>query len=72
MSSSEVAGRTAVVTGASSGIGQAIAEHLGARGANVWMCGRSEEPLAQSSATIADSRCYSSPPSFLRRTAPSG
>ena len=54
MTSSEIAGRTAAVTGASSGIGQAIAEHLGALGADVWMCGRSEEPLAQSRQTIED------------------
>jgi len=55
MTSSDIAGRTAVVTGASSGIGQAVAEHLGALGAQVWMCGRSEEPLARSSETIAGS-----------------
>lgn len=55
MTSNEVRGRTAVVTGASSGIGQAVAEHLGALGAKVWMCGRTEEPLQESCVTIEGS-----------------
>lgn len=38
--SSPLAGRTAVVTGASSGIGRAIAERLGAAGAHVYLAGR--------------------------------
>lgn len=37
---SPLAGRTAVVTGASSGIGRAIAETLGASGAHVFLAGR--------------------------------
>lgn len=45
-------GRTAVVTGASSGIGQAIAERLGGAGAQVWMAGRSESALTASADTI--------------------
>jgi len=44
MSSSPLAGKTAVVTGASSGIGRAIAESLGAAGAHVYLAGRT--PLA--------------------------
>jgi len=55
MTSNEVRGRTAVVTGASSGIGQAVAEHLGALGAKVWMCGRTEEPLQESCVAIEGS-----------------
>lgn len=48
----ELAGKVAIVTGASSGIGQAIAENLGAAGAHVFMCGRSLEPMQQSAAAI--------------------
>lgn len=45
-------GRVAAVTGASSGIGQAIAEALGAAGAEVFMCGRSAGPMQESQARI--------------------
>lgn len=38
--STPLEGRTAVVTGASSGIGRAIAEHLGGAGAHVFLSGR--------------------------------
>ncbi len=47
-----LAEKTAVVTGASSGIGRAIAERLGAAGATVFICGRSKEGLAASEAAI--------------------
>ena len=47
-------GRTAVVTGASSGIGQAIAERLGRSGARVQLIGRTVEPMEQTVARIAD------------------
>ncbi len=40
-------GKTAVVTGASSGIGRAIAETLGAAGAHVYLSGRSAEPMEE-------------------------
>lgn len=44
----ELKDRTAVVTGASSGIGRAIAERLGASGAHVVMCGRTADALNES------------------------
>ncbi len=40
-----LAGKTAVVTGASSGIGRAIAEHLGAAGAHVYLAGRTRADM---------------------------
>jgi NADP-dependent 3-hydroxy acid dehydrogenase YdfG len=40
-----LAGKGAVVTGASSGIGRAIAETLGGAGAHVYLSGRSAEPM---------------------------
>jgi len=45
-------GRVAIVTGASSGIGQAIAERLGAAGANVHLAGRTMAPMEASVASI--------------------
>ena len=47
-------GKTAVVTGASSGIGRAIAERLGSEGARVYLAGRSAEPMEESRARIED------------------
>ncbi|HXZ83984.1 MAG TPA: SDR family oxidoreductase [Myxococcota bacterium] len=47
-----LAGKTAIVTGASSGIGRAIAETLGAAGAHVFLAGRSPEPMEQSKKKI--------------------
>ena len=44
--------RTAVVTGASSGIGRAIAERLGAGGAHVILGGRTEAPMKESANRI--------------------
>ncbi|MCK9926151.1 SDR family oxidoreductase [Frankia sp. Mgl5] len=49
---STVRGRTAIVTGASSGIGRAIAERLGAGGATVHLVGRTPEPMRESVARI--------------------
>ena len=47
-------GKTAVITGASSGIGRAIAERLGGAGARVHLVGRSREPMEETVATIAE------------------
>ena len=47
-----LANHTAVVTGASSGIGRAIAETLGAAGAHVVLGGRTEQAMEASVATI--------------------
>ena len=45
-------GKTAVVTGASSGIGRAIALRLGEAGAHVFAAGRREEALADTVAEV--------------------
>src|SRR5262249_17492194 len=45
-------GKTVVVTGASSGIGRAIAEKLGAAGANVYLAGRTRDAMEASKAGI--------------------
>jgi NADP-dependent 3-hydroxy acid dehydrogenase YdfG len=47
-------GKVALVTGASSGIGQAVAQRLGRAGARVYLVGRSAEPMEQTVARIAD------------------
>lgn len=52
MSHTTLAGKTAVVTGASSGIGRAIAETLGAAGAHVYLAGRTRDAMDASKATI--------------------
>lgn len=45
-------GRTVCITGSSSGMGRAIAEHLGALGATVYLMGRNAEPMEESKARI--------------------
>jgi NADP-dependent 3-hydroxy acid dehydrogenase YdfG len=47
-----LAGKTAVVTGASSGIGRAIAEKLGAAGAHVYLAGRTRSAMEASKTRI--------------------
>ena len=53
-------GKTAIVTGASSGIGRAIAETIGGAGATVFLAGRTESDLAATRARIegSGSRAY--------------
>jgi NADP-dependent 3-hydroxy acid dehydrogenase YdfG len=46
--STPLRGKTAIVTGASSGIGRAIAERLGASGAHVFLAGRTSDAMAAS------------------------
>ncbi len=48
-------GKTAIVTGASSGIGRAIAEKLGAAGAHVFLTGRTAAAMDESKARIEES-----------------
>ncbi|MGH9021408.1 MAG: SDR family oxidoreductase [Acidimicrobiales bacterium] len=55
MSSPDLTNQTAVVTGASSGIGRAIAERLGGCGAHVYLSGRTREALEESAQRIVDS-----------------
>lgn len=49
-----IAGKTAAVTGASQGIGNAIAHALAAEGADLAICARSPGPLADAAAEIED------------------
>ncbi|MEE4361150.1 MAG: SDR family oxidoreductase [Pseudomonadales bacterium] len=52
LASDALAGRTVVVTGASSGIGRAVAERLGGLGAHVWLAGRDRAPMDASAEAI--------------------
>jgi len=45
MTSPSLTGKTAIVTGASSGIGRAIAEKLGGAGAHIYLAGRTPEAM---------------------------
>jgi NADP-dependent 3-hydroxy acid dehydrogenase YdfG len=53
--STGLTGQTAIVTGASSGIGRAIAEAVGARGAHVVIVGRDKVAMDEAAARIAAS-----------------
>ncbi|RNI23850.1 SDR family oxidoreductase [Flexivirga caeni] len=53
-----LAGKTAIVTGASRGIGLAIAQHLIADGANVVITARKEESLAAAAAGLGERATY--------------
>ena len=46
-------GRTAIITGASQGLGAVIADHFLAEGANVMLCGRDADALAAQQARLA-------------------
>src|SRR5262245_40139549 len=48
------AGRAALVTGASSGIGRTIAQQLGAAGMELWLVGRSAKGLEETASAIAE------------------
>jgi NADP-dependent 3-hydroxy acid dehydrogenase YdfG len=50
----DLSGKTAIVTGASSGIGRAIAERLGASGAHVILSGRTADAMEKSAARITE------------------
>ncbi len=52
MSQQSLSGKTAIVTGASSGIGRAIAESLGGAGAHVFLSGRTAAPMEDSKKRI--------------------
>jgi NADP-dependent 3-hydroxy acid dehydrogenase YdfG len=52
--SKPLSGKTAIVTGASSGIGRAIAEKLGAAGAHVFLAGRTRAAMEASAKAIAE------------------
>jgi len=54
MSDHELAGKTAVITGASKGIGRAIAEHFAAAGANVVICSRKQGDIDGVAAAITE------------------
>ena len=51
-----LAGRTALVTGGSSGFGRAVALRLAAEGAPIALVARREEPLRAAAAEVAPSR----------------
>jgi NADP-dependent 3-hydroxy acid dehydrogenase YdfG len=50
----DLSGTTAIVTGASSGIGSAIAERMGAAGAHIILSGRTGAPMEESANRITE------------------
>jgi NADP-dependent 3-hydroxy acid dehydrogenase YdfG len=57
----DLTGKTAIVTGASSGIGRAIAERLGASGAHVFLAGRTLEAMEASKKRIESGKGRATP-----------
>ena len=51
----DLLGRTAVITGASRGIGAGLAEHFAAQGMRLGLCSRSQPALPSSDSVIARS-----------------
>ena len=68
----ELAGARALVTGATSGIGGAIAGALHARGAHVLLSGRREDVLEELRARLGDERTEVLPADLADRDAPAG
>ena len=54
----EFAGKRAVITGAASGIGKALAQELVARGARVVMADIAEQSLAEAAAALGDAAAW--------------
>jgi NAD(P)-dependent dehydrogenase (short-subunit alcohol dehydrogenase family) len=55
-------GRTALITGASKGIGRAVADRLASEGCDVWLVARSESALAQAAGEITSTHGVAATP----------
>lgn len=67
-----LAGRVALVTGASRGIGRAVAQALMAAGADVWMNGRTEGGLDEVCAALSASHSGTARPVYFDVSDPAG